>query len=159
MMATLSRMATRVGVCAMLGGGAYGQAPAPSDPWFNAPASYSAFPATKQLAQADIAEVAEANIPVAVQKLSDVAFAELSNAAAVQLVGRPFAAIPGTRLFLVRGLSFGRGGVFSVIPAGGDLLVQNGVLSRLDAPMRRLPVVVRLAESPGRVFVVCSSAS
>jgi hypothetical protein len=145
--------------CAALSVGAFGQTTAPTDPWFNAPASYSAFPAAKQIAQADIAEVAEANIPKAVQLLSDVAFAELSNSKADDLVDRAFESTPGTRLFLVRGLSFGRGGVFSVISAGGDLLVQNGTLSQLDAPMRRQPVVVRLAESPGRVFVVCSAAS
>ena len=158
-MATLPRMAMMIAVCATLSGGAFGQTTVPSDPWFNAPASYSAFPAAKRIAQADIAEVAEASLPRAVQLLSDVAFAELSNSKAAELVGRAFEATPGTRLFLVRGLSFGRGGVFSVISAGGDLLVQNGTLSRHDAPMWRQPVVVRLAESPGRVFVVCSAAS
>jgi hypothetical protein len=129
-----------------------------ADPWFRAPSTeLIVAEGWKRLAKDDFA-VVSAKGAMALAKLKDSPWRELSQGEAEELLGRPLAGAGG-HLVLLRALSLNEPtGGFDVMWYKGAVRVHHGCLGRHPVPMTRRALVARLPELPSEVYVDCSMA-
>jgi hypothetical protein len=129
------------------------------DSWHHPPADIARFWQAGKLPAADILEVRAERMAEAEAQLREAGCVEVSAERASELSGKKVESAAGRDLFLVRGVCLNRAtGGFVVVPLGRELLVHHASLGRSAVPMKRQPLIVRLAQKPEIVFVSCSMA-
>jgi len=130
-----------------------------ADSWHHPPKDIGRFWQAEKLSGSDIFEVLAEKMAVAKEQLREVGCVEVSAERASELSGKKVESAVGRGLFLVRGVCLNRAtGGFVVVPLGRELLVHHASLGRSAVPMKRQPLIVRLAQQPEVVFVSCSMA-
>jgi len=129
------------------------------DSWHRPPPSGFRFDPWKELDRARVKEVAPAGEAEAERLLDSTACREASSGDAARLATAPPPELPGTGLYLVRGVCLNRAtGGLSLSTQGSSLLVEHGSLGRHAVPMQRQALLVRLDAPPREVYVLCSMA-